>query len=54
MMNVTSIKDIFAKAEELKDKTVVTGGWIRTARRSKNVGFIELYDGTCYSTLQIV
>ena len=54
MMNVTSIKEIFEKAEQLKDKEVVTGGWIRTARRSKNVGFIELSDGTCYNTMQIV
>lgn len=54
MMNVTSIKELYEKAPQLKDTVVVTGGWIRTARRSKNVGFIELYDGTCYNTLQIV
>ena len=54
MLKVTSIKEVFEKAEELKGQTVVTGGWIRTARRSKNVGFIELYDGTCFSALQIV
>lgn len=54
MLKVTSIKEVFEKAEELKGQTVVTGGWIRTARRSKNVGFIELYDGTCFSALQVV
>ena len=53
-MKVTSIKEVFERAEELKGQTVVTGGWIRTARRSKNVGFIELYDGTCFSALQVV
>ena len=54
MMNVTSLKEIFERADQLKDTVVVTGGWIRTARRSKNVGFIELSDGTCFNTLQIV
>ncbi len=54
MLKITSIKEIFEKAEQLKDQTVVTGGWIRTARRSKNVGFIELYDGTCFQALQVV
>ncbi len=54
MLKVTSIKEIFEKAGQLKDQSVVTGGWIRTARRSKNVGFIELYDGTCFQALQVV
>ena len=53
-MKVTSIREVFERAEELKGQTVVTGGWIRTARRSKNVGFIELFDGTCFSALQVV
>ncbi len=53
-MKVTSIKEVFERAEELKGQTVVTGGWIKTARRSKNVGFIELSDGTCFSALQVV
>lgn len=30
------------------------GGWVRTARLSKNIGFIELYDGTIQKTIQIV
>ena len=47
MLKVTSIKEIFEKAEQLKDQSVVTGGWIRTARR-------KLYDGTCFQALQVV
>ena len=29
-------------------------GWVRTYRQSKNVGFIQLYDGSCSKDLQIV
>lgn len=29
-------------------------GWIRTERQSKNVGFIELTDGSCFKGIQIV
>lgn len=37
------------------DGTVVTVcGWAKTVRDSKNIGFIELSDGTCFKNLQIV
>ena len=29
-------------------------GWIRTARQSKNVGFAEITDGSCFKGIQIV
>jgi asparaginyl-tRNA synthetase len=29
-------------------------GWVRTVRDGKNLGFIELADGTCFKTVQIV
>lgn len=29
-------------------------GWVRTARSGKQVGFIELNDGTCFKSIQIV
>ena len=29
-------------------------GWVRTVRESKNVGFIELNDGTCFKSVQAV
>ena len=34
-------------------QTVVVSGWVRTARESKNVGFLELNDGSCFKNLQI-
>ena len=33
---------------------ITVQGWIRTARQSKNVGFIELTDGSCFRGVQIV
>ena len=35
-------------------KTVHVAGWIRTLRSQKNFSFIELYDGSCFRTLQII
>lgn len=54
MMNVMSVRSIFADSKEYEGKTVKVGGWIRTARRGKNVGFIELFDGTDFRALQVV
>lgn len=54
MLYIKSIKEITEHAGEYAGKSVTTGGWIRTARQSKNVGFIELYDGTCFSSIQVV
>ena len=35
--------------------TVVTvAGWARTVRDSKNIGFIELNDGSCFKNVQVV
>ena len=34
--------------------TVSVAGWIKTARASKTIGFIELMDGTCFKTVQVV
>lgn len=54
MMNVMSVRDVFADSKKYEDATVTVGGWIRTARRAKNVGFIELFDGTDFRALQVV
>ena len=29
-------------------------GWVRTVRESKTLGFVELTDGTCFKTVQVV
>lgn len=51
-MRVQTLKSI-SKIEE-PGVEVYTAGWVRTVRKSKNVGFIELHDGTQLSTTQCV
>ena len=53
-MDVTKIAGIFADKEMYGGKTVTVGGWIRTVRDMKNFGFIELNDGSCLRSLQVV
>lgn len=35
-------------------ESITVSGWVRTVRVSKNFGFIELNDGSCFKNLQIV
>jgi asparaginyl-tRNA synthetase len=53
-MKHTDIKQIFEGAKHYIGKTETVCGWVRTARNSKNVAFIELNDGTTQKHLQIV
>ncbi len=52
-MKHIDIKEIFSNADYI-GKSVTVCGWVRTARNSKNVAFIELNDGTSLKHLQIV
>ena len=53
-MELTQVKQIFAQADAFADKTVTVGGWVRSIRDSKALGFITLNDGSCFTPLQIV
>lgn len=48
------MRDIFKSKNEFSDKKISIGGWVRTTRRLKNFGFIELNDGSCFKNIQIV
>lgn len=52
-MKHIDIKEVFQNADYI-GKTVTVCGWVRTARNSKNVAFIELNDGTSLKHIQIV
>ena len=52
-MEIT-IRDLMASQKKLEGKTVTIMGWIRNNRDQKSFGFIDLNDGTCFETLQIV
>ena len=53
-MKHTDIREIFADPAALEGKSVTVCGWVRTARDSKNISFIELNDGTAFRNLQLV
>lgn len=52
-MKHTDIKEVFSNSALIGSKVTVCG-WVRTARNSKNVAFMELNDGTTLNHLQIV
>ena len=53
-MQRTEIKALFQNAAELADRQVTVCGWVRTLRDSKQLGFIELNDGSNFQNLQVV
>ena len=48
------IRQILQDVEKHLDQEVTVKGWIRNSRFGKNVGFIELNDGSTFKNLQIV
>lgn len=49
------IKELFkAKEEEIINKQVTVCGWVRSMRNQKTFSFIELYDGSCFHSLQVI
>lgn len=53
-MDRLQLKQLSANPEIYGDKEVTVAGWARTIRDSKAFGFIELNDGSCFKSTQIV
>ncbi len=53
-MKRTEIKSIYTSQKELGGKQITVCGWVRTVRDAKSIGFIELNDGSCFKSLQVV
>ncbi|KOY69169.1 Asparagine--tRNA ligase, partial [Apilactobacillus apinorum] len=52
-MQQLSVKDLYTK--DIEDNTVVAlEGSIKTIRGSKNISFIELNDGSCFKSAQVI
>ena len=47
-----NIKKIFE--EDYINKEIKVQGWIKNHRKQAHFGFIDMFDGTCFNTLQIV
>ena len=51
---VLDLRDIAADERAFEGKTVTVQGWVRNHRRQKSIGFMEFFDGTVLSPMQIV
>ena len=52
-MERIEVKKLFA-APPADGQEATVCGWVRTVRDSKNIGFLELSDGSCFKNLQVV
>ena len=50
----TVIKSLYRDMEAYSGKEVTVSGWVRTVRASNAFGFIELNDGSFFSSIQVV
>ena len=48
------VKHIYDDSAAFGGKTITLGGWVRNLRDSKAFGFIDLNDGSCHSSIQVV
>ena len=48
------IAGIYADAKAFENQSLTVCGWVRTVRDMQNFGFIELNDGSCFKSLQVV
>lgn len=48
------IKEIYDYSEKHIGEEVVIKGWIRRHRKQKEIGFIDISDGTCFKMIQLV
>lgn len=53
-MKRIEISNLFSNASDYEDKTITVCGWVKTIRSSKKLGFIEVNDGSCFNSLQVV
>ncbi|MCR5092916.1 MAG: asparagine--tRNA ligase [Lachnospiraceae bacterium] len=53
-MELIQIRELFEKKEAFDGKEVQIGGWVRSIRDSKALGFITLNDGSAFTPLQVV
>ena len=53
-MKHQKISGIYADASAFDRQELTVCGWVRTVRDMKNFGFIELNDGSCFKSLQVV
>ncbi|MGQ9778924.1 MAG: asparagine--tRNA ligase [Bacillota bacterium] len=53
-MEKTTVRQLYRETQRYLNKRIEVSGWVRTVRDAKNLGFIELNDGSFLKNLQIV
>jgi asparaginyl-tRNA synthetase len=53
-MSKILVKQLYRQSAEFLNKEILVSGWVRTARSSGEVAFIELNDGSFFKGLQVV
>lgn len=53
-MEKLDIKKLYDNVNDYLSGTVIVGGWVKSARDLKTFAFIDLTDGTCFKSLQVV
>lgn len=53
-MKLLAVKEFYEKYQDMAEQAVVVSGWVRTKRIGKEIGFVELGDGTCMKNIQVV
>lgn len=48
------IKDLFKSYKDFVGQEIIIHGWIKKSRQSKNIGFLEINDGTFFNNVQVV
>ena len=48
------LKDLLKEISKYEGQTLTLEGWVKNHRKQKEFGFIDLYDGTCFESLQVV
>ncbi|MDO4753495.1 MAG: asparagine--tRNA ligase [Bacillota bacterium] len=51
---MTLISTIYANWQKMAEQKITISGWIRTSRKSKNFGFVEVNDGSTMNHIQVV
>ncbi|MEG2011376.1 MAG: asparagine--tRNA ligase [Bacilli bacterium] len=51
---IKDLKEVFNTYETLLDTEVTLQGWIRNHRKQKELGFIDFFDGTYFTSVQLV
>ncbi len=54
MIRTMKLRELKQKASQLDGQQVTIAGWVRTIRESRNFAFMELSDGSCFGTVQVV